>query len=81
MAAPTLGMCASCPRPGINPFLDSDECLILAGAEETLHGAADVTELETLPRDLQAALFVHSPPQNCILIKSKGLLATDFMEM
>lgn len=58
MTAPTLGMCPSCPPPGINPFL----VMILAGAEETLHGAADVTELEALPRDLQAALSVHLSP-------------------
>lgn len=45
-----------------NKSVTGDECLILAGAEETLHGAADVTELEALPRDLQAALFVHLLP-------------------
>lgn len=67
-----------------NKSVSGDECLILAGAEETHHGAADVSELEALPRDLQAALLLiwpPSPPKNCNQIKSKVQLATDFLEI
>lgn len=65
-----------------NKSVSGDECLILAGAEETHHGAADVTELEAPHRDLQAALFIHPPhpPEKLYLNQIQSATCDRFYE-